>query len=239
MNKRKVYYEKDYCWTTTNKGTKVFVDLIDSDLLENHSWSEKGSRKRFYPSTRYRGKQNKLHKLIQERCLNSGLVDHIDCDTFNNRRSNLRIATCQQNNGNVGLTVRNTTGLKGVYCKRGKYVAQIKNQGKKETFDLIYSPQLKEGDKLVMYVNGIVRQRRILSVTHQIKLDGSANCRSSITSVEVARDPGYFDSVFDIDLQPQPRVAYNVRIFKPNYVGRRLGGLRPISTGNRLLLGSA
>lgn len=110
------------------------------------------------------------------------------------------------------------------------------NGGKKESFDLIYSPQLKEGDKLLLYVNGIVRQRRILSLTHNIQIDGSANARRSITSVEVARDPGYFDTVFDINFVTEPKPAFSSRIFKPYYAGRKLGGLRPTSFGNRLFL---
>ncbi|UBB12363.1 HNH endonuclease [Pantoea eucrina] len=42
-------------------------------------------------------------------------IDHIDGDKINNRASNLRIATKQQNSWNVGLNKQNKSGVKGVH----------------------------------------------------------------------------------------------------------------------------
>lgn len=61
-------------------------------------------------------------------------IDHINLDKSDNRISNLREATNKQNNYNVGISKRNTSGFKGVnYNKRiCKWVAQasINNKNK-------------------------------------------------------------------------------------------------------------
>ena len=60
------------------------------------------------------------------------VVDHINGDKLDNRRSNLRICTQQQNSYNSRLPNTNSTGVKGVYwCnKRLKWVAQITHNKK-------------------------------------------------------------------------------------------------------------
>ena len=59
-------------------------------------------------------------------------VDHKDCDGLNNTKSNLRIATHQQNNFNRRLTSKNKSGLKGVYWskEKNKWRVQIGVYGK-------------------------------------------------------------------------------------------------------------
>jgi len=59
-------------------------------------------------------------------------IDHIDCDKLNNRIANLRLATRQENNRNVGLRKNNSTGITGVFWRKdcGKFRAQIKVDGK-------------------------------------------------------------------------------------------------------------
>jgi hypothetical protein len=69
-------------------------------------------------------------------------IDHIDCDKLNNRIANLRLATMQENQRNVGLQKNNTTGIKGVcWHKRDrKFQAEIKVGGKRlhlGTFDTL------------------------------------------------------------------------------------------------------
>ena len=55
-------------------------------------------------------------------------VDHVDLNTLNNRKSNLRLCTHQQNQCNQPLQCNNTSGISGVsfYPPRHKYRARIK-----------------------------------------------------------------------------------------------------------------
>lgn len=56
------------------------------------------------------------------------VVDHINHDTLDNRRVNLRICTHSQNLMNRGKNRNNSSGYKGVYWSKaaGKWYAQIK-----------------------------------------------------------------------------------------------------------------
>ncbi len=60
-------------------------------------------------------------------------VDHVDGNGLNNRRSNLRIVTVQQNQQNKSVLVTNKSGFKGVHLNKatGLWRAQIHHNGRK------------------------------------------------------------------------------------------------------------
>lgn len=54
------------------------------------------------------------------------MIDHIDCDSLNNRVENLRLATSSNNNWNRTLNSNTKTGVKGVRIhQNGNYEARI------------------------------------------------------------------------------------------------------------------
>jgi len=81
------------------------------------------------------GKQVKervwLHRLVNQTPKDMD-TDHINGDTLDNRRENLRTVTRTQNNYNVGLHSNNTSGHTGVIWNknREKWEAQIQYKGK-------------------------------------------------------------------------------------------------------------
>lgn len=70
------------------------------------------------------------------------IVDHIDCDPLNNRRSNLRVATYAQNAQNKGNYKRNqSSGLRGVQKHHNKFVARISVQGHNRYLGIFETPE--------------------------------------------------------------------------------------------------
>jgi hypothetical protein len=61
----------------------------------------------------------------------SNEIDHIDGDSLNNNRSNLRAATRAQNSQNRSKQKNNASGIKGVSLdkRRSKWLAQIQSDG--------------------------------------------------------------------------------------------------------------
>lgn len=68
-----------------------------------------------------------LHRFIMK-CPDHLEIDHINHDTLDNRRCNLRVCTRQENNMNKGLYNHNTSGVTGVTWdkEKEKWKSQIK-----------------------------------------------------------------------------------------------------------------
>lgn len=99
-----------------NSDLYTMVSEEDYDMASSYRWRIHKSRKRLYATfgKRVNGKMvmTSLHRMI----LNppDGMfVDHINGDSLDNRRENLRVATPSQNMWNQGLISRNTSGIKG------------------------------------------------------------------------------------------------------------------------------
>lgn len=69
-------------------------------------------------------------------------VDHINHDTLNQQRSNLRICTTGQNGANRQIQVNNTSGYKGVdwHKRHGKWRTQVQVNGKSVHIGVYNSP---------------------------------------------------------------------------------------------------
>ncbi|WP_155638650.1 HNH endonuclease [Burkholderia cepacia] len=116
----------------TKCGVEVQVDDEDYELVSAYKWSLNGGR---YPKTHEYDKERKrsisfsMHRLLMGRHrIRDGLVvDHVDGNPLNNRRSNLRVCTYSQNNSNRGKSPNNSSGYKGVtfHKQMKKWQAQI------------------------------------------------------------------------------------------------------------------
>jgi hypothetical protein len=71
-------------------------------------------------------------------------IDHINCNSSDNRIANLREATPFQNQGNTRLPKTNTSGFKGVWFRKqtGKWEARIKCRGKPRHLGTFPTPEL-------------------------------------------------------------------------------------------------
>jgi hypothetical protein len=115
----------------------TIVDDEDADIAGDRSLSLLRNGKGYCFIQHYysKGKHAQLHRLIAERMLGRPLikgevVDHIDGDTLNNKRSNLRVVTQRQNTQNYA-SHRNGRLVGCHFYKRSKkWRAYIKIHGK-------------------------------------------------------------------------------------------------------------
>lgn len=110
---------------TTKLGHKILVDSEDYDRLSKNKWNVNngyavnwkiGSMARYIMNT--------------DKGMN---CDHINHNTLDNRRSNLRNCTITENHYNTKKRLVNTSGLRGVSKHKltGKWEARIRVMGKK------------------------------------------------------------------------------------------------------------
>lgn len=98
-----------------------------------------------YWSIQFRGQMLYLHRVAWLHAYGvwpSGEIDHINQDKSDNRLSNLRDGTKSQNKANVGVTKQNTSGIKGVRRRNGRFEAQIKVNGKYKHLGVFHSAEM-------------------------------------------------------------------------------------------------
>lgn len=125
-----------------SKGLVTYIDDEDYALVGQYKWYAKRFGKGKTYAVRklsraldpdHQQKQVSLHRvLLNLSRTDSRVVDHVNGDTLDNRRSNLRLASHAQNMRNACLRSDNTSGTKGVRLFRGgrKWVATITCNGK-------------------------------------------------------------------------------------------------------------
>jgi len=110
----------------SNGGLAIVDDADAANVQQYVWWRTKSGPRKTYVRGWVNGKRAYLHRFIM--AFPSGIVDHINGDRMDNRRSNLRIVTNAQNiqNGRTRRT-NNKTGFKGVCwdTERSKFLATI------------------------------------------------------------------------------------------------------------------
>lgn len=118
-------------------------DLPEVDAFDGTWYASYDNRREYFYVTMDRKRIS--HHLARE-LLNvpSGfVVDHINQNTLDNRRSNLRIATIAENAQNQRLNRNSTSGIRGVYYRRDrdKWQASIQLKGKKKFIGIYGTPE--------------------------------------------------------------------------------------------------
>jgi hypothetical protein len=141
------------------RGQTAIIDEIDSDLA-SFKWHANDEGTPMHPIYYAVRKGMRLHRVILERIigrqlLSSELSDHINCDSLDNRRSNLRIANKQENAHNRLPNSR--SGTRKGFCwfpRDKKWLAYI-HIGGKFKFIGLYK---REEDAAIAYETAAKRQ---------------------------------------------------------------------------------
>lgn len=117
------------------QGQVALVDDEDFESLSQHKWSARWHKrtKGFYALRNSKTVAGKKHTILMHReilGLQRGdklVVDHINHDTLDNRRKNLRACTSKDNSRNMRPRPNRSTGYKGVHWSNShkKWRAQI------------------------------------------------------------------------------------------------------------------
>lgn len=111
-----------------SKNKFAIVDDDDFQILSVLRWHvHKKEKDRYHYAVSSTGK--KMHRVIMGAGPND-IVDHINLDGLDNRRSNLRVCTKSENCRNQAVRKDNTSGFKGVHLRCGKWRVQIRYEGK-------------------------------------------------------------------------------------------------------------
>lgn len=120
----------DFDYLELTNGGFCLIDTTDRDLVAPYQWRWRKQRSgHIYVTTRTPGDRRYLamHRLILDPDPDV-MVDHINGNGLDNRRSNLRTCTNQQNQRNRRTVTGGLSRFKGVTLHRGtgKWQAQIK-----------------------------------------------------------------------------------------------------------------
>lgn len=115
----------------TTKGEEFLIDYEDFDKIKDYCWSNHDG---YLIANGLNGEKTlRMHRLIMGLEYGDNLkVDHINHNTFDNRRNNLRITTNQENCFNHKAHSNNTSGYSGVGYRKelNKWRARIYVDGK-------------------------------------------------------------------------------------------------------------
>lgn len=116
--------EGDILKITTASGVLILADAADYDLLSKYSWC---ISKTGYAVANINCKVVKMHRYILGLSEPTEIIDHINGNTLDNRKANLRRCTNTENSRNCKLSKNNTSGASGVNLIKssGRYRARI------------------------------------------------------------------------------------------------------------------
>lgn len=107
-----------------NEIISTYIDVEYYDIISSYVWRISKKKQKYYvvSGSIKKGTMVYMHQMVYGEIPNGFEIDHIDGNSLNNRRNNLRIVTHQENVDNVRATrIDNQIGIRGiVYDKRSK-----------------------------------------------------------------------------------------------------------------------
>jgi hypothetical protein len=115
---------------TTNTNKEFYFDLEDYEKIKSYTWIEDMAAQNYHSLRARKKGTNKNIKMSD--LLGYKNYDHKNRNPFDNRKSNFRLATAQENARNRSLSPRNTSGVAGICWAEDcqKWVAFIGMDGK-------------------------------------------------------------------------------------------------------------
>jgi len=133
---RPVKVFEDYAEVVLTKGLLSIIDLEDVEKVSSRNWCAHRAGGKFYAVS-----NGQVHESFKKMYLHRFIlgaeselkVDHINGDSLDNRRENLRFASVSENLFNRGKTSKNRSGYKGVFWsqEKGRWKAEVGAHGKK------------------------------------------------------------------------------------------------------------
>src|SRR5687768_15719892 len=118
--KRQIQVDGDVAYVELTQGQWSIIDVVDIPLVSQRNWcaSYNTSIGSYYVTSKRRKDEEGSRTIYLHRFLTGAssdkVVDHINHNTLDNRRDNLRVCTNWQNNQNrKGIDPRSTTGVRG------------------------------------------------------------------------------------------------------------------------------
>lgn len=117
------------------QGQVTVFDDVDAPIVLAHRWwaTKSSATGQFYAATKLQSPSGRWRIVQMQRLLMGEPpkmdVDHVNGDTLDNHRGNLRVATRSQNKANNRGYRTNTTGYKGVYRRGDRWCAQLRYEG--------------------------------------------------------------------------------------------------------------
>jgi hypothetical protein len=119
--------DDDFLMELEIKNEKVLVDSRDWERLEQYSWYTSNDGHHLYLKANVEGSTINFHDQVVNPPKNM-MVDHIDGNTLNNLRNNLRVCNASQNQANQSVQkIKKTSQFKGVHYSESKqkWISQI------------------------------------------------------------------------------------------------------------------
>lgn len=171
---RPLRIEGDVAYVIMTRGLEAMVDVADAHLVGDRNWRAKQHKGLSYafaygPRVGKHQPMILMHRLILAAPPGTH-VDHINHNTLDNRRSNLRLATAAQNCWNTGSWRTNTSGHKGVWRdpKSHKWTSAITVNGERHYLGVFATAE----DAADAYKQAAVRMRGEFHPTHFRELKG-------------------------------------------------------------------